>query len=550
MVSTFRRSKPPPAIVRAEGRSGDGDPSAVIGWLDRCREGGVILTEGDRQFLPWGEVAGDVRKVAAHLGTSGVGPGTRVGLRGHNSYEWLVLDLALISLGAIAVAFPVPEFEGHSTEALIARFGLAAVFAGPGSRDGTHRSEVALEHLLERRPLQVTLAGADPYGDPVRDEPVFTLVFSSGTAGRVKCLILAWRGVERLLREQAAAFPLGTGDRILIALPLSTFQQRYLCYLAIEQDCTIVLSSTAKYRNALAKARPTVMLGPPAFYEFCERRYRSMSKAHKRILHALAQAAVIVPSVRFRSAWRRRVYGEFHLAFGGTMRLMLVGSAPVRREFLEIFAELGFNLFQIYGMTEVGFITWNLPKHNRIGSVGKEVYPDSLFLDDGEIIVRHDWHLCIGYVDEDATSISGVFRGGHTVATGDLGEIDPDGYLYVTGRRKNLLITNGGQKIQIEDLESELEALSVVNSAGICRMETGRYAAVIWFRGLRTDAEKIIKGHLTLMNNRLLSEMAITQVALIEGTLEPGSPLMNRNLKLNRDAILAAVNDSDGLIPC
>jgi len=520
-------------------------PQAVLRWLEGATAGGVHVPVRDGvRFVPWPQALRDVRRAAAGLAAAGLGPGERVGIRGHNCYEWLVLDLALLSLGAVPVAFPVPDFAGRRNAELIAAYGLAALFAGPESRAGEQAGPVApLERMLDG--IEVT-----PLADPpapagaqvlVADRDVFTLAFSSGTAGRVKCLLLAWPGVQALVEAQSAAFPLRRGDRIMIALPLSTFQQRYLCYLAIRNDCDIVLTTAGRLIQALPLTKPTIMLGPPACYEFAETRYRNLPGRSRIGRDLLAAMAIALPAESLRRRWRRAAFRDFHRMFGGSMRLMLVGSAPVRPEMLSFFARAGFGMYQIYGMTEIGYIAWNRAGRNRPGSVGREVYPGSVHLGpDGEVLVRHDAHLCIGYEGEEPDEVAAVLRGPDLVATGDLGERDRDGYLYLVGRKKNLLITRGGHKLQLESLEHEFCQAEGVCQAALLSDGAG-LALAAFFDGDPRAVRASVLGRIAQVNARLEDELRIRRLALVEGALSADSPLLNRNLKINRAAVRDAV---------
>ncbi|GAA2429082.1 AMP-binding protein [Streptomyces macrosporus] len=525
-------------------------PRVVMDWLRRSRSGGVhVFHRSGVTFTPWSECSRSVEAVATRLRAQGFREGMRVGIRGHNSYEWLVLDLALLWMGAVPVAIPVPDFKGHGNAEISRRYGLSAVFATEDARDASDDESVgALETLLGEPITAKPLAVAPPpEGErvPAGDREVFTLAFSSGTAGKVKCLLLAWPGVEALIEAHSADHPLRHDDRIMIALPLSTFQQRYLCYLAMRNDCDIVLTTARNFVQALPKTRPTILLGPPNFYEFAENQYRNTSPRRRAVLEAAASLAAVLPTDALRRRWRRTVFRSLHDVYGGAMRLMLVGSAPVRDGMLDFFARTGFELYQIYGMTEIGYIAWNRRGANRIGSVGREVYPGTVSLaPDGEVLVRHDKHLCVGYEGEPADSVAQVFRGDDTIATGDLGAFDDDGFLFLRGRKKNVVVTTGGQKLLLEDLEDELCRAGGVTQACLYRLEDGTgMAVVLWYDGDEDAVRKAVRPRIGQLNTRLGSSQEIRRLALLPGPLAPDSPLLNRNLKINREAVRTATAD-------
>ncbi|MBW1595852.1 AMP-binding protein [Streptomyces sp. JJ38] len=531
-------------------------PRVVLEWLRRSTSGGVRVFDRDgARFISWRAVLDDVTALAKSLESHGFRAGMRVGIRGHNSYPWLVLDLALLELGATPVAIPVPDFKGRGNAEISETYGLAAVFAGREARGRSEDAAVAPLDTVLDQPLAVT--PRDPAPSPAGErvpadgpEP-FTLAFSSGTAGRVKCLLIAWPGVRELIEAHTAAYPFRRDDRLMIALPLSTFQQRYLCYLAMRNDCDIVLTTVGRFLPALPETRPTILLGPPNFYEFVENRYRNMPARRRAALDALASLAHLLPSPGLRRRWRRLVFRELHQMYGGAMRLMLVGSAPVRDGMLEFFAKAGFELYQIYGMTEIGYLTWNRRGANRIGSVGRPVFPGTVAItDDGEVVVRHDRHLCVGYEGEPADSVRAVLRGDDTIATGDLGAFDEDGYLFLRGRRKNLIITTGGQKLQTEDLEDELARARGVTQACLYPLEDGGgMAAVLWYEGDEDAVRGSLRPRVEQLNAKLGAAQAVRGIGLMPGPLTPDSPLLNRNLKVNREAVRQATADRLETLP-
>lgn len=536
-----------PLLTREAGASRaatrDG-PAVLLDWLSRCKSGGLhVLTSRTGRYVPWSQVLEDVQVVAGHLAAAGLRAGMRVGVRADNSYEWVVLDLATASVDAVAVAFPVADFKGESNGDLARRYGLSAIYAAADACGGDEPSFVArLDDLLEPHALCLRDAGA-PVGVGPGDG-AFTLAFSSGTAGSLKCLAIRWTGCLRLLEAQEEAYAVHRSDRILVALPLATFQQRYLTYLAIRSDCSVILSTTAQLLRALREGKPTLMLGPPSFYEIAQTRFANLPRARRRLLEAAGAATAAVPVAALRRRLQRAAFSSVDRLYGGAIRLMLVGSAPVQTSTLSFFRRAGLPLYEIYGMTEIGFVAWNTPRANRIGSVGKPVYPGTVSLgEDAEVLVRHPWHLCRGYEGPSRHAAAGVFRGDNVVATGDLGEFDADGFLYLRGRKKNLLISRGGLKVQLEELESSLCGAAGINHVAVFEPEgASGLAMAAWYHGDAAAARATLEQHAHRVNAGLPLGLQIRSAALLRGSLAAGSPLLNRNLKLDRDAVRRAVD--------
>jgi len=514
-------------------------PAVILEWLARCQAGGLRVIAGrDDRRIAWSDVLQDVASVFRELRSQDVREGTRIGICADNSYEWIVLDLALLSIGAIPVALPVAEFRDTRSVDLAERFELAAIFAAAEASEPDEPAFVApLDELL--RGPRVSLRAPPSAPVTAAQDGAFTLAFSSGTGGRLKCLRVSWHGCATLIEAHTAAFPFRRDDRILVALPLSTFQQRYLTYLAIRNDCDVVLSTSRHLLRAMRDGKPTVILGPPNLYELAETRYGTFSRRRRLLMSAASSAARLVLSSSLRRRVRGAVFSPLHQLYGGAARLMLVGSAPVRPSTLRFFNRAGFALYQVYGMTETGFVTWNTPAANRIGSVGKPVYPGTVYVsDDDEVLVRHGWHLCTGYHDPPPEVQAGVFLADGIVATGDLGEFDRDGFLYLRGRKDNVLVSRGGHKIQLEELEGSLCEAPAINRVAVFKPSSGAGLAVAaWFAGDEAAARASLGELAERLNARLPLSMHLRHAALIRGDLSADSPLLNRNLKLNREAV-------------
>lgn len=517
-------------------------PVILSDWLRRANpnSGVQLIHRGKTTFYTWPQVLADVDEVTARLSASGVEAGDRVGIRAANSYEWLVLDLALITLGARVVAIPPTDFKGRDNSDLMTEFDLSMMFAGKPDR-GQGTEAAALESILEPGPLPAKrLTAHSANRQPADPRDYFSVAFSSGTSGRVKRLLMYWPGVEELIRLTAVAFEITPRDRILVALPLATFQQRYLCYLAMYTGCSIVLTTVTQYLFALERARPTILLGPPSFYQMAVDRFASLP-VHEReqLLDEAARIQELPASVhaeRLRSTFR-----EFHDLFGGSARVMLVGSAPVGPDMLDFFDLAGLPLYQLYGMTESGFLTWNLPGSNCKGSAGIEVHPGSISIaDDGEVLVTHRYHICVGYENESEADARAVFPGVDRVATGDIGDL-VDGHLVISGRKKNVITTVGGKKTSIEELEQSLRRMTNANEVAYIPGSPDRAgrAVVVWSSGDPAAIETALRQCIDMVNRELSPDSKITSYTVVAEALAPDSPLRNRNLKVDRVAVRA-----------
>lgn len=415
----------------------------------------VVTFEGGRVVQrAQTELHDDVLRVREALRSWGVEPGMRVGIRAPNSYAWLVHDLALLDVKAVSVPF-TEDFAAASATELCDRYELSLLLA---SRDECAAAGVAHVAALEgdNHGVRVRPAGAAP-DDPGFDTP--WLIFSSGSAGGIKGMVLNRRGVEANVDAFTRALAPRTDDRALLFLPLSNFQQRLIYYAAIWHGFDVILTDPNRLFRALKELRPTTLIAPPMFYEAFETRFSNLPSWKRIAARVLGEVARRVPTAGARARLARAVFADAYRAFGGQMRVMITGMAPIKRSTLDLFALMQLPLYETYGLSECGSVSLNLPSAHRIGSVGRLLPGIEVELaDDGEIIVRREHATTRGYFACSEGEHEQTFISDHRVATGDIGRFDDDGYLYLVGRKKEIIITRGGEKIHPEAIEAEIDA--------------------------------------------------------------------------------------------
>jgi long-chain acyl-CoA synthetase len=495
---------------------------------------GTMLTKTFAQALA------DVEALMAELDASGIGPGDLVGLLGPNTYEYAIADLALIGLRCVSVALavegrPRPDELRELTE----RYQLAALLVTRAVPAGTELPPVSA--LLEERPLRLTPARWPAAGRPELPEGVFTIVFSSGTTGGKKGLMLTRDGIDNTIEVSSRAWAVRPDDDILIVMPFSNFQQRYLLYLAITAGCGATVVPPERLFFLLKSINPTIILGPPSFYELAYNRVTAAGRL-ARLPFVLLDACALGPLSR---PLRARLGRKWTGMYGSRVRLMLTGSAPVAPQVVRWFQRLGAPLFEVYGSTETGWIAFNLPGRSRVGAAGRPVDGTDVELGaDSEVIVRTKRPQAAGYVFHGLESAPAVFLPDGAIATGDLGRFSPDGFLTLTGRKKNIIITRSGVKINPEELESEIEQACRVTRAVVLPYDpSGLLACIAWLeddtaggRAAELDAY-ISRANQARDAPRRISRVIIRPSA--ELTVESG--LLTRNFKIDRQAVTRAV---------
>jgi long-chain acyl-CoA synthetase len=398
---------------------------------------------------------------------------------------------------------------------------------------------VDISKILDINPPDIVIREKKVREPTPAENDVFTIAFSSGSTGRLKRLPISWTTNRMHIDAFGKAFGLTAGDRILVALPFSAFQQRHLVHCAIWHGCKIVLARPENFLSALQLGKPTIILGPPSFYEIVEQRFNLLPAWRRYCMLGLSKAAHLFRE-ELRQRLRVRVFDAFHRLYGGEVRIMLVGSAPIRRRMLELFRAAGFPLYQIYGMTEAGWIAWNSPGANKIGTVGLPAFPGAIQIaDDGEVTVSHVSNQCRSYETFENESVeSGVFLARNTLATGDIGTFDSDGYVILTGRKKNLIVTAGGIKVSAEEIEEQIAALPMIRHAVVFdHPDLPALAAAIWTRDGTSHGKQMAVHALKALNRTALRRLPILGIVFPKTPLSVESGLLTRNLKIDRTGV-------------
>lgn len=444
--------------------SEEAPPIALAGLGDRLRvnKGNRILTrEGngwrERTFV---EVAADLDLMRDGLLEAGLTAGVLVGVLAETRYEWIVLDCALLAIGAVSVplmhdsqnlGIDIAKIEDCRLEVLITADQVLDAFTGEC---------VVLDlETVARGPEAVRASGAarlplEPHAHELAAADVFTVVESSGTTGTPKQIAMCRSGAERMLAAYASAYDFSHDDRLIVALPLSIYQQRHLVYVALAFGCDLVITDAARLLRTLRETAPTLLVAPPTLYRAAELQIARRGRALRWLITASECLRRVLRSERLWKRVSRLIFRQAHAAFGGRMRVMLTGSAPTPLSTLQLFRTVGLPLYEVYGLTETGIVSWNLPGHNHPGTVGRPLFAGSVSTtDQGEIIVSSPFEVSAGYWT-NGTLVSATSKG--NFHTGDRGRLTADGDLVVTGRLKDVIVTDGGLKFDPSAIEEAL----------------------------------------------------------------------------------------------
>ena len=446
------------------------------------------------------ELYGRVRALADVLREWGVGKGDRVALLAENRWEWPVTDFAVLAIGGVDVPlYPTltPEQIGYmlrdsgakvafvSTAELYEKIRQAGelpelkavVVMDPGEHEGAE-SFAALMKDAEAK--QQRDAGFDVLLKTARPEDLATIIYTSGTTGEPKGAMLTHGNLASNLNYSTGPLGLGDTDTGISFLPLSHVTARHLDYALMCHGTK--LAYCAKFDQlpaAMKTIQPTIFVAVPRVYEKIRQAVEGKSAASP-VKHRILEWALGVGKAHRSEtlegrqpsglAWKlanKLVFGKIAEAFGGKVKTFISGGAPLGVDTAGWFADAGIVILEGYGLTETSpVIALNYPDAYKMGTVGKPL-PNlqCRIASDGELEVKGP-SVFVGYWKKDQETKEAFTEDGW-FKTGDIGNIDAQGFLSITDRKKELLKTSGGKFIAPQPIENKLKANTLVGHAAM-----------------------------------------------------------------------------------
>ncbi len=497
------------------------EPHMSVPWLLRDRlardPAGVIFERKSSlgtRFVPVSVRTFDEEVTAVAKGLVGLGiePGDRVAIMAHTSYEWTLLDFAIWTAGGV----PVPIYETSSAdqvEWIVSDSGVRLVFAETRAMAALVQPLVErLDHLEQVLTLDEdavdTVIG---HGTDVTEEQVIerceattmdslaTIIYTSGTTGRPKGVELTHGNFVSLVVNGTddpnfSDVVRGEGKRTLLFMPLAHVFARFVEILCVYSGATMGHVPDAKNLVAdLDAFKPTFLLAVPRVFEkvYNSADAKTGGGTKQRIFRWAAKVAITYsraletdagPSAALkaqRALADRLVYGKIKAAMGGTLEWAISGGGPLGERLGHFFRGIGVNVLEGYGLTEVGApTTVNRPGLVKIGTVGPP-YPGTrvAIAEDGQVLVKGD-HVFRGYHDNPEATAEAFTEDGWFV-TGDLGQLDADGYLRITGRKKEIIVTAGGKNVAPAVLEDRLRGHPLVSQVVVVGDNRPFIAAIV-----------------------------------------------------------------------
>jgi long-chain acyl-CoA synthetase len=473
------------AFLKISGRT----DKVVWRWQDK---------DGSWKPIASGAVYGRVRALATALAGWGVGKGDRVALLSENRWEWPVTDFAVLALGAVDVPLYLTltaEQVGYMMRDSGAKVAVVSnreqydklVAAGElpeleqvvvmdaGEFPGAHSFSTLMEPAVELRERD---AEFDARVRQVKPEDLATIIYTSGTTGEPKGVMLTHGNLASNISISTKPFGFSERDTCISFLPLSHVTARHLDYALMCDKVTMAYCPKFdQIRETMKAVRPTIFVAVPRVYE--KIRHGVEGKSHgvkKRILNwalgvGKAQRPVTLkgkqPAGFDWAVADKLVFSKIRAAFGGRVWLFVSGGAPLGMDTAEWFADVGIRILEGYGLTETSpLIAVNTPEKYRIGTVGPVLNNvEARFAADGELEARGP-SVFPGYWNKPKETAE-TFTADGWLKTGDIANMDADGFLSITDRKKELLKTSGGKLIAPQPIENKLKAHSLVGNAAL-----------------------------------------------------------------------------------
>lgn len=467
------------------------------------------IPEGDE----WREVTArqfhaQVLALAKGLVAAGVQPGDKLGMMCHTRYEWSLVDFAVWFAGAVLV----PVYETSSPAQIqwnLSDSGARAVFLETADHfarfDEVHPDLPQIEHVwqIELGDLdKLAAAGVEVPDEEIerrrrlaRGEDLATLIYTSGSTGRPRGCVLTHSNFVELARNISVSMPeiLETPDAsTLLFITMAHVYARFIAVLCVHAGVRVGhQADTTRLLPALSSFRPTFLLAVPRVFEkvYNSAEQKAVAGGKGSIFRRAADVAVAhsealdaghVPlGLKLRFAlFDRLVYSTLRRALGGRVSYAISGSAPLGARLGHFYRSLGITILEGYGLTETTApATVNLPGRFKIGTVGPAVPGNSVRIAaDGEVeirgiaVFREYW--------KDAAATQAAFDG-DWFRTGDIGTLDEDGFLTITGRKKELIVTAGGKNVSPAALEDPIRANPLVSQVVVVGDQKPFIAALV-----------------------------------------------------------------------
>ena len=533
----------------------------------------VMLQRVEAEWVPISseQLRRRVAGVSRGLRTWGIGRGDRVAILSENRPEWMIADFACLLIGAVTVPI-YATLTAEQTAYILNDSGARVVFVSSAAQLQkiiSIRGQTALEKIVVMDAVDGgdALRMSDVKADggtndesglaaqqleaaarAVSPDELATIIYTSGTTGTPKGVMLTHGNMASNLNCSLADFPVQTGDVSISFLPLSHVTARHVDFALLYRGVTLAhLAVVTDLPQALLEVKPTFFVAVPRVYEkiHFQTELKAQGFPNSTFYNwALSvgkenQAEVLAGRKPESRSWKlaeRILYSKVRAGLGGRISIFISGGAPLGRELAEWYAAIGIRIHEGYGLTETSpVIAVNTPAAHKLGTVGKPLpNVEVLIAEDGEVLVRGPSVFKQYWNKPKETAeafVDGWFK------TGDIGNLDADGFLSITDRKKDLIKTSGGKFIAPQPIENSLKHNSLVAEAVVLG-EKRKFPAVLIAPNFAVLEEWARSHEIVFSSRRDL--LGLPEVrSLFEGIVEGLNTNLARFEKLKRVLLVA-----------
>jgi long-chain acyl-CoA synthetase len=513
----------------------------------------------------------EAREYIRSIGTGLIALGCRdqhIALIGETSCDWICTYFALMSIGSVVVPIDKDLPAAEIADILVAAECTKVIYS--------ETVESKIETVKEKAQAQLTAicmagesktpghmnlaaiaadgkvrleAGDTSYDDyEIDPDRLASIVFTSGTTGKGKGVMLSQTNIASDMTNGMYLFAI-TPKTIALLPPHHTFGSTVIFVGHFAQGSEIYISSGLRYiATEIREQQPSHLIVVPLFLEKLHQKLWQTVKEKGKTQQLKSLFKISNNLRKIGIDLRGPLFGSIRAAFGGKLEMVISGGAALRQDFIDTFDSIGITVLNGYGITECSpLVSCNRNEYQKKGSVGMPILEEKIKIDspnekgEGEICVKGPNVMLGYYKDPEATTAAfnaeGYFR------TGDFGRLDEDGWLYITGRLKNLIVFSNGKNVYPEELEAGIAAIpgveEVVVYAGESRSQKNREVIVAdifpdydWLAANGLDAQEYFDAEIRKYNSSIVSYKAIGQVKIRETEFEK-----NTSRKIVRFAI-------------
>jgi long-chain acyl-CoA synthetase len=554
---------------------------AVLEETARLRRNAAALHQpigkGKYETYSWLDYLRAVQEIACGLRQLGIQKGDIVALHSETRAEFYLADLGVLTNGSIAAAlyttYPLADQaknvrsisakaifmeDPKSMQALIAEGGEA--FAGLDWILLTGESERALtlEQLRAkgRAALKKDPGAFENIRTEVHAEDIAILYLTSGATGEPKIGLVSHAALTSNIDTGPEVLPLTPDDCTIAFLPSAHIAQRVVIeLLPVRMGVPVWFSeSLAKLPHEMKTIRPTFLLAPPRVWEriaaSVNTEVKKKSAIARKIFHGAVGLGAEVSRLReegkpvpkallaMLQVANRMVFSKIRARLGGRIRFAASGAAPLGKDLARFYAAIGIPLIEGYGLTEGGVVCFNPIDRPKSGSIGKKLPGVELRLaEDGELLIKSP-ALFSGYYN-DPVATEAVLRDGW-LYTGDIAEIDSEGYVYITGRKKELIVSSNGKKIYPARIEMLFKTEPVINQVVLIGDRLPYVTALVTINTaeVATSAEAEVKKAVARVNRKLAPFEQIRKFRILEREFSIEAGELTPTMKVRRNRVL------------